>query len=79
VIFRGGIASFPQNALVAGVSHGNDLSLADILKMCAFCPTEAAKLSREHLWDDWLIEHSPTKDSACAMMVTGPTVQGVAT
>jgi hypothetical protein len=31
------------------------------MKMCAFCPTEAAKLSREHIWDDWLNRALPTK------------------
>lgn len=29
--------------------------------MCAFCPTQAAKLSREHIWDDWLNRELPTK------------------
>jgi len=29
--------------------------------MCAFCPTEAVKLSGEHIWDDWLNRALPTK------------------
>jgi hypothetical protein len=28
---------------------------------CAFCPTEAAELSGEHIWDDWLNRELPTK------------------
>lgn len=28
---------------------------------CAFCPTEATKLSGEHIWDDWLNRELPTK------------------
>jgi hypothetical protein len=31
------------------------------VKRCAFCPTEAKKLSREHIWDDWLNRTLPTK------------------
>jgi len=29
--------------------------------MCAFCPTQAAKLSREHIWDNWLNPALPTR------------------
>lgn len=31
------------------------------MKRCAFCPTEATKLSGEHIWDDWLNRALPTK------------------
>jgi hypothetical protein len=31
------------------------------MNMCAFCTTEAAKLSHEHIWDDWLNRALPTK------------------
>ena len=31
------------------------------MKMCAFCPTQAAKLSREHIWDNWINRELPTK------------------
>ncbi len=31
------------------------------MKCCAFCPTEAKKLSGEHIWDDWLNRALPTK------------------
>ena len=31
------------------------------MKRCAFCPTEATKLSGEHIWDDWLNDELPTK------------------
>jgi hypothetical protein len=31
------------------------------MTMCAFCLTEAAQLSREHIWDDWLNRALPTK------------------
>jgi len=31
------------------------------VKCCAFCPTEAKKLSGEHIWDDWLNRALPTK------------------
>jgi hypothetical protein len=34
---------------------------AQSVKTCAFCPTEAAKLSGEHIWDDWLNRALPTK------------------
>jgi len=29
------------------------------VKHCAFCPVTANKLSREHIWDDWLNEVLP--------------------
>jgi hypothetical protein len=32
-----------------------------MVKRCAFCPTEATKLSGEHLWDDWLNRAVSTK------------------
>src|ERR1017187_8956735 len=31
------------------------------MKRCAFCPTEATKLSGEHIWEDWLNRALPTK------------------
>jgi hypothetical protein len=31
------------------------------MRKCAFCPTEASKLSGEHLWDDWLNRVVSTK------------------
>jgi hypothetical protein len=31
------------------------------MKRCAFCPTEATRLSGEHIWDDWLNRALPTK------------------
>jgi hypothetical protein len=31
------------------------------VKRCAFCPTEASKLSGEHIWDDWLNRALPTE------------------
>jgi hypothetical protein len=31
------------------------------MKRCVFCPTEAEKLSGEHIWDAWLNKKLPTK------------------
>lgn len=31
------------------------------MNRCAFCPTEATKLSGEHIWDDWLNRALPSK------------------
>lgn len=34
---------------------------AHTVKRCAFCSIEAARLSGEHIWDDWLNRALPTK------------------